>query len=384
MNVAVAPKSAASISRRIRVMIVDDAVVVRGLFSRWVEAEADLELVASLRTGREAVNQIERAEPDVVVLDVDMPELDGIAALPLLLEKKHDLVVIMASTLTRRNAEISLRALSLGATDYIPKPESNREVTGSPIFRRDLLEKIRQLGLRAKRLRIAQPAARLPAGAAPPLQPGQKPAAAAPVLALRPMPATPPRVLLIGASTGGPQALNAVIARIGGVIERAPVLITQHMPPTFTVILAEHLARIAKCPVREARDGEEINAATTYIAPGGKHMKVTRRDGIAVIALDDGPLVNFCKPAVDPLFASAAQVWGYKVMALVLTGMGSDGLNGARAVVAAGGHVMAQDEASSVVWGMPGQVAQAGLCSAVLPLKEIPARLTRLFAGERA
>jgi two-component system, chemotaxis family, protein-glutamate methylesterase/glutaminase len=382
MNVAVAPKSAASISRRIRVMIVDDAVVVRGLFSRWVEAEADLELVASLRTGREAVNQIECTDPDVVVLDVDMPELDGIAALPLLLEKKHDLVVIMASTLTRRNAEISLRALSLGATDYIPKPESNREVTGSRTFRRDLLEKIRQLGLRAKRLRIAQPAARMPVGAAPPLQPGQKPVEAAPGLALRPMPVTPPRVLLIGASTGGPQALNAVIAQIGGVIERAPVLITQHMPPTFTAIMAEHLAQIAQRPVREARDGEEINAATIYIAPGGKHMKVARRDGIAVIALDDGPLVNFCKPAVDPLFASAAQVWGYKVMALVLTGMGSDGLNGAKEIVAAGGHVMAQDEASSVVWGMPGQVAHAGLCSAVLPLKEIPARLTRLFAGE--
>jgi two-component system chemotaxis response regulator CheB len=383
MNVAVAPKSAARISRRIRVMIVDDAVVVRGLFSRWVEAEPDLELVASLRNGRDAVDQIERADPDVVVLDVDMPELDGIAALPLLLQKKPDLVVIMASTLTRRNAEISLRALSLGATDYIRKPESNREVTGSPTFRRDLLEKIRQLGLRAKRLRIAPPAARLPAGAAR-LQPGQKPAEAAPAVALRPMPVTPPRVLLIGASTGGPQALNAVIARIGRVIERAPVLITQHMPPTFTAILAEHLERIAKRPVREARDGEEINAATIYIAPGGKHMKVKRRDGTAVIALDDGPLVNFCKPAVDPLFASAAQVWGYKVMALVLTGMGSDGLNGARAIVAAGGHVMAQDEASSVVWGMPGQVAHAGLCSAVLPLNEIPARLSRLFAGERA
>jgi two-component system chemotaxis response regulator CheB len=384
MNVAVAPKSAASISRRIRVMIVDDAVVVRGLFSRWVEAEADLELVASLRTGREAVNQIESADPDVVVLDVDMPELDGIAALPLLLEKKHDLVVIMASTLTRRNAEISLRALSLGATDYIPKPESNRLVTGSRTFRRDLLEKIRQLGLRAKRLRIAQPAARMPTSAAPPLQPGQKPVEAAPGLALRPMPVMPPRVLLIGASTGGPQALNAVIAQIGGVIERAPVLITQHMPPTFTAIMAEHLARIAQRPVREACDGEEINAATIYIAPGGKHMKVARRDGIAVIAIEDGPLVNFCKPAVDPLFASAAQVWGHKVMALVLTGMGSDGLNGAKAIVAAGGHVMAQDEASSVVWGMPGQVAHAGLCSAVLPLKEIPARLNRLFAGERA
>ncbi len=156
MNVVVAPASSNStIGRRIRVMIVDDAVVVRGLFARWVEAEPDLEVVASLRTGREAVNQVERADPDVVVLDVDMPELDGIAALPLLLEKKRDLVVIMASTLTRRNAEISLQALSLGATDYIPKPATKREVTGSPGFRRDLIEKVRQLGLRSKRLRRA-------------------------------------------------------------------------------------------------------------------------------------------------------------------------------------------------------------------------------------
>ena len=160
MNVVVAPASSNStIGRRIRVMIVDDAVVVRGLFARWVEAEPDLEVVASLRTGREAVNQVERADPDVVLLDVDMPELDGIAALPLLLEKKRDLIVIMASTLTRRNAEISLRALSLGATDYIPKPASNREVTGSPSFRRDLIEKVRQLGL-ALEAPAAAPSAR--------------------------------------------------------------------------------------------------------------------------------------------------------------------------------------------------------------------------------
>ena len=165
MNVVVAPVSSNNaIGRRIRVMIVDDAVVVRGLFGRWVEAEPDLEVVASLRTGREAVNQVERADPDVVVLDVDMPELDGLAALPLLLEKRRDLVVIMASTLTRRNAEISLKALSLGATDYIPKPASNREVTGSPSFRRDLIEKIRQLGLRSKRLRSGQSARPRPAG----------------------------------------------------------------------------------------------------------------------------------------------------------------------------------------------------------------------------
>src|SRR5471032_2644863 len=212
MNLVVTPNApaAAAVARRVRVMIVDDALVVRGLFTRWVEAEPDLEVVASLRTGREAVNQVERADPDVVVLDIDMPELDGIAALPLLLEKKRDLVVIMASTLTRRNAEISLKALALGAADYIPKPSSNHEVTAGVSFRRDLIEKIRQLGLRSKRLRLGQSrTALLPAKASPPLQPLLPTHESAhPPIALRAMPATPPRVLLIGASTGGPQALN--------------------------------------------------------------------------------------------------------------------------------------------------------------------------------
>jgi len=380
MNVVVTP-AAASISRRIRVMLVDDAVVVRGLFARWVEAEPDLEVVATLRTGRDAVNQLERVDPDVVVLDVDMPELDGIAALPLLLEKKRDLVVIMASTLTRRNAEISLRALSLGAADYIPKPGSNREVSASTAFRRDLIEKIRQLGLRAKRLRHGIKArVSRPAKSAPSIVPATEEIAP---LRLRQMPLTPPRVLVIGASTGGPQALNRLVVQIDTVIQRAPVLITQHMPPTFTAVLAEHLARVSKLPVREATDGEEVNAGAIYLAPGGKHMKVERRDGTAVIAIDDGPMVNFCKPAVDPLFASAAQVWGNKVLALVLTGMGSDGLAGAKEIVAAGGYVIAQDEETSVVWGMPGQVTTAGLCSAVLPLPEIGGRITRLFTGER-
>jgi len=385
MNVVVTPSSSNSASeRRTRVMIVDDAVVVRGLFARWVEAEPDLEVVASLRTGREAVNQVERADPDVVVLDVDMPELDGIAALPLLLEKRRDLVVIMASTLTRRNAEISLRALALGAADYIPKPASNREVTGSPAFRRELIEKIRQLGLRAKRARPSPTRIRGAEASPAPINLRAARHGAAQPLVLRPLPATPPRVLVIGASTGGPQALNAIVEKIDGVLDRAPVLITQHMPPTFTAIMAEHLARIAKRPVREGRDGEEVNAGTIYLAPGGRHMSVKRRDGTAIIALDDGPLVNFCKPAVDPLFSSAAEVWHHWVLGLVLTGMGADGLRGAQAITVAGGTILAQDEASSVVWGMPGQVAHAGLCSAVLPLGEIAPRLVRLFAGERA
>jgi two-component system chemotaxis response regulator CheB len=319
-----------------------------------------------------------------VVLDVDMPELDGLAALPLLLEKRRELVVIMASTLTRRNAEISLKALSLGATDYIPKPASNREVTGSPSFRRDLIEKIRQLGLRSKRLRFGNLRARVPGTEAPAALPPKLRTPAAQPIALRPLPATAPRVLVIGSSTGGPQALNAIVTQIGSVLDRAPVLITQHMPPTFTTILAEHLARLANRPAREAVEGEEVNAGTIYLAPGGRHMTVVRRDGIATIALDDGPLVNFCKPAVDRLFSSAAEVWGHWVLGLVLTGMGSDGLRGAQAIAAAGGCILAQDEPTSVVWGMPGQVAHAGLCSAVLPLDEIMPRLTRLFAGDKA
>jgi two-component system chemotaxis response regulator CheB len=394
-------------------MIVDDAIVVRGLLSRWVAAEADMELVASLRTGRDAVDQIERTDPDVVVLDVDMPDLDGIAALPLLLAKKRDLIVIMASTLTRRNAEISLKALSLGATDYIPKPQSNNEVAGSPDFHRELIEKIRALGHLALRMReLKRDGATIPARAHPALvippvpehaaKAGELPTikAAAPLqplhhvhsghhgihgpIVLRPWPAMTPRVLAIGASTGGPQALNALVAQIGGLIDRAPVLITQHMPPTFTAILAEHLARLGKRPAREAQDGEDVKAGTIYLAPGGKHMQVSGRNGAATIVISDNAPINFCKPAVDPLFTSAAQVWGNKVLGLVLTGMGSDGLRGGQAIVEAGGALVAQDEASSVVWGMPGQVAVAGLCSAVLPLDDIAPKLTKLFAGDRS
>ncbi|MBV8793263.1 MAG: chemotaxis response regulator protein-glutamate methylesterase [Pseudolabrys sp.] len=390
MEVALATRTASTaVGRRIRVMIVDDAVVVRGLFSRWVEAEQDLQVVASLRTGRDAVAQLERADPDIVVLDIEMPELDGISALPLLLEKRRDLVVLMASTLTRRNAEISLRALSLGAADYITKPQSTREVTASSIFRRELIDKIRALGGRSKRFRQAPIAPAAPTTVLKPVSKHLKIAPslvpdAAPVLATRPFPVTAPRVLAIGCSTGGPQALTSLVGKLAPVFDRAPVLITQHMPPTFTTILAEHIQRASGRPAHEARDGEPIDAGNVYIAPGGKHMQIARRDGTAVIEINDGPMVNFCKPAVDPMFTSAASVWGPWVCTLVLTGMGSDGLRGAEAVVNAGGSVIAQDEASSVVWGMPGVVSSAGLASAVLPLNEIAGRLCRLFVGERA
>jgi two-component system chemotaxis response regulator CheB len=365
MNAAVPLPTADAVRARLRVMIVDDAVVVRGMFSRWIAAEPDLEVVASLRSGVEALRELPRLKPDVVVLDVEMPDLDGIAALPRLLQLRRDLVVIMASTLTRRNAAISLRALALGAADYIAKPTPQDEVQD---FRRELVEKIRQLGRRGR-------TRQLPKTAASPRPPA--------AVSLRPMPALSPRALLIGASTGGPQALETILANMPEVLARVPVLITQHMPPTFTAIFSEYLARELNVPVHEAKDGEPVNAGTVYLAPGGRHMRVFNPDGTARIALDNGPAINFCKPAVDPLFTSAISVWGPRCLALVLTGMGHDGLAGARELVAAGGHVMAQDEATSVVWGMPGQVAQAGLCSAVLPLSEIAPRLNRLFVGER-
>ena len=394
MSVAatLAPAPPASAQDPIRVMVVDDAVVVRGLVSRWVDEEPGLKIVASLRSGREAVDQLLRHNPDVVVLDIEMPDLDGLSALPLLLEKKRDLVVIMASTLTRRNAEVSLKALSLGAADYIPKPETNREVTTSSTFRRDLIEKIRQLGGRRKRgpadLR-ARPAA--PGIVArPKFTVEARSSAPAPLhvghsgdIKLRPFSSAMPRILMIGSSTGGPQALTSLVAKIGPVFDRAPVLITQHMPPTFTTILAEHLARASGRPAHEGIDGELIVPGTIYLAPGGRHMAVTRKGGQPAITINDGPLVNFCRPAVDPLFSSAAQIWGSAILSVILTGMGSDGMHGAEAIVAAGGSCIAQDEASSVVWGMPGAAANAGVCSAVLPLDMIGPKIVRLFSGEK-
>jgi two-component system chemotaxis response regulator CheB len=374
------PSAIALADNPIRVLVVDDAVVVRGLVSRWIEEEPGLALAGSLRNGREAVDQILRINPDVVVLDIEMPELDGISALPLLIEKKRDLIVIMSSTLTRHNAEITLKALSLGAADYIPKPETNRGVTTSVEFRRHLIEKIRALGGRRRRVvRAPEPAAvSRPATPVPHARP-----AAAPIK-LRAFSSIPPRVLTIGSSTGGPQALIAVISKLRDVILRAPLLITQHMPPTFTTILAEHIARASGLPAREGVEGEAVLAGNIYVAPGARHMTVTKTNGHPVIALDDGPLVNFCKPAVDPLFASVARVWGPATLAVVLTGMGSDGARGGADIVAVGGSVIAQDEATSVVWGMPGAAAHAGICAAVLPLDQIPARISRLFSGERS
>ncbi|MFZ2065964.1 MAG: chemotaxis response regulator protein-glutamate methylesterase [Xanthobacteraceae bacterium] len=389
-----AAHAAPAAERQIRVMVVDDAVVARSMMARWIESEPDMMIAASLRTGREALDTVTIHAPDVVLLDVDMPELDGITALPLLLAKQRDLVVIMVSTLTRRSAELSLRALALGATDYIPKPETTYEAMTSAAFRREMIDKVRGLGRKRLLLREGAPpfapeeapAPRpAPLPAAKPL-PEFKPQRAAEKgeIALRPFALAMPRALLIGSSTGGPQALTALFEKLTAAVDRAPVLITQHMPPTFTTVLAEHLRRVSGRGAHEAEDGEPVLAGGIYLAPGGRHMRVLRDGEIVKIALTDDPPINFCRPSVDPLFSSAAAVWGPAVLAVVLTGMGSDGTQGAADVVAAGGSVIAQDEATSVVWGMPRSVAQAGLCSAVLPLDQIPGKILRLLLGSRS
>ena len=379
----------------IRVMVVDDAAVVRSLVSRWIEETPGLRLVAALKNGREAVDGLDHARPDVVVLDVEMPELDGISTLPKLLQRRRDLSVIMASALTRDHAEVTLKALALGAADYIPKPAAEGGMMTSAAFQRELIEKIQALGARRKTKRpLAPPFAR------PAVNPALRrfggnvqrtvkwrtPAAETDdsQFTLRPFSVMPPRVLLVGASTGGPQALTRLISRLDAVTESAPILITQHMPATFTTILAEHLTRAGAKPVREGVDGEPVLAGRVYLAPGGRHMKVARRDGTAVIVIDDSAPVHYCKPAVDPLFASAAEVWGPWILALVLTGMGTDGTDGAAVIAEAGGSIIAQDEASSVVWGMPGHAAAAGVCSAVLPLDQIAPKVSRLFLGARS
>lgn len=377
---------------KVRVMIVDDSVVVRGLLTRWLEEDAEIAVVRACRNGRQAVADVVDAEPDVVVLDIEMPEMDGLEALPLILKARPGVQVVMASTLTRRNAEVSLKAMQLGARDYVPKPEGNAGVTTSADFRREIVDKVKALGARARerRRRLGAPAGPTPDArtnaALATLQRLATPEAAKPSeqkFTLRAPSNVPPRLLAIGSSTGGPQALLEVLKPLGPLFARMPVVITQHMPATFTAILAEHIQRATGVPTAEARDGEAITAGRIYVAPGGRHLVFARTGDQLIGQLSDAPPVNFCKPAVDPMFDSLAKHMGPAVLALVLTGMGSDGANGGRSIAAAGGTVLAQDEATSVVWGMPGATANAGVCSAVLPLPQIAPKILQFLSPTR-
>jgi len=393
---ATAEKTHSTVTDPVRVMVVDDSVVVRGLIGRWLDEDPALAVVASHRNGKLAVDDVLRSNPDVVVLDVEMPEMDGITALPLLLKQKPGLVVVMASTLTRRNAEVSLKCLSLGAADYVPKPETNSGVTTSADFRNEVIQKVKTLGQRAQMRAGRNPSAARPAGAAPaPASTFRAAAYAAPQrvsATAAPAPAAPklrayssvaPKVLLIGSSTGGPQALTKVFAEIGPAITNIPVLVTQHMPATFTAILAEHITKAAGRRAAEGVHGEPLMPGRIYVAPGGKHMVIGKQGMDTCVLLNDLPPVNFCKPAVDPLFESAVPIFGAGILSCVLTGMGHDGAAGATKIANGGGSVIAQDEESSVVWGMPGAVAQAGAAAEILPLDQIGGKIVRILGGRR-
>jgi two-component system chemotaxis response regulator CheB len=359
-----------------RIMVVDDSAVIRGLLIRSLESDPKIAVVASVSNGSMALNALSRHDVEVVVLDIEMPVMDGLTALPLLIAARPGLKVIMASTLTRRNADISLQALAAGAADYIAKPGSTA-LTTADAFKVELVAKIKALGeAKRKTAGAAQPSGSARPDASARVAP-QRPARQLPI-ALRAASPEPFDVLAIGSSTGGPQALFQLLANIRGAVTR-PIFITQHMPATFTTILAEHISRSTGWVAAEAVDGECVRAGRVYVAPGDFHMLIEASPGgEKLIKLSKAPAENFCRPSVDPMLRSLAQVYGRRLLTVILTGMGHDGLQGGEAVKAAGGTIVAQDEATSVVWGMPGAVAMAGLCSAVLPLTEIGPYVAKL------
>jgi two-component system chemotaxis response regulator CheB len=356
----------------IRVMIVDDSAVVRGLVTRWLDEEPGIEVVARHANGKLAVADVARSAPDIVLLDVEMPVMDGLEALPLLLEAKPGVRVLMVSTLTKRNAEISFKALALGAIDYLPKPDSNFELTLSADFRSEVIRKVKALGPVRRHARVDEEVPQVSAGAVHVRL----------AFSYRPFSLVPPRVIAIGSSTGGPQVLSGMLAILSSALSRVPVLIAQHMPPVFTAILAERLTRATGREAKEGRDGEPVKPGTIYVAPGGHHMTVMRPTS-PVLRIGDEPPVHFCRPAIDPLFKSVAYTFGPASLGVVLTGMGHDGAAGARSIADAGGSVIAQDEESSVVWGMPAAAASVGACAALLPPNEIATVAAKLVRGMR-
>ena len=340
----------------IRALVVDDSAVLRRLISTVLASDPEIEVVGTAVDGRDAIARVDELKPDIVTLDIEMPVLDGLGAVEEIHRRHPRLPVIMFSTLTEKGAAATLQALSRGASDYVTKPSGTGSMHESMArVREELVPRIRALAGR-RRLVVEAPAVpRARASALPPR----------------------PSALVIACSTGGPDALCRVLGSLPESFP-LPILITQHMPPVFSAQLAQRLDRLSAVHVHEAVDGEPVQPGTALVAPGDFHLRVRAEGASTVVALDQEEKENFCRPAADPLFRSAASVWGRGVLGLVLTGMGQDGLEGARAVAAAGGYLIAQDRETSVVWGMPGAVAGAGLADEILPLEAVAPRLVGL------
>lgn len=345
----------------IRVLITDDAVVVRRLLSNLIDEDPELELVGVAQNGHVALAKIEQLKPDIVTLDIEMPEMDGLAALREIRARDRNLPVIMFSTLTARGASATMDALSLGASDYVCKPANVGSVAAAmESVRSELIPRIKSLCRPATKLTF------------PPMKrPVVRGAASGKVA-----------VVAIGASTGGPNALARVLGSLPADLS-VPVVITQHMPPVFTGFLAERLNGSATIAVREAADGDLLEPGTAYLAPGDHHLVFRRKARGLVAEVNQAPQENWCRPSVDVMFRSLAETVGGDVLAVMLTGMGHDGRDGTALLKEKGAHVIAQDQATSVVWGMPGAVTSAGLADEVLALGAIGPSIARHVEAAR-
>ena len=350
------------IDRKIRVLLVDDSIVDRRILTAELNSTASIEVVATASNGVLALEELARTAVDLVVLDIEMPVMDGLATLSVLKAKHPSVAVIMYSGLNEHDARRGLEAMSLGAVDLVHKPGP-----GQTLFDAEIASRITS---------ICRPSPHGPPSALPgrteatgPMHAGQA--------------TTGLDLVVVGSSTGGPNALTTLVESLPPELS-APIVTVQHMPKEFTKPLAERLNKIGTIEVVEASAGDVLEPGCMYVVPGGRHTLVTRRQGRAQVQLSDSPPENSCRPSVDPLLRSVTQTFGGSALAVILTGMGSDGLEGVRALVDAGGSAIVQNEETSVVWGMPGFVAREGLAEAVLPIDEIGQSIARRVTQARS
>lgn len=391
-------------------MVVDHSLVLRGLASRWLSELPEIGDVTTHSRAESAMRAMSTQNPGIVILDLATTDTDGFSVLQSMRSAHPDVDVLVVAPRVADAESLAMMARQMGAKGIVTRPETVSNVESSRVFRASLTDCVQTLAQRriksgrgtgpaaspspAAAPRTRPPAAHVPATARAARAPAPAPAmtrrataapkpAAGADLELKPFSRYKPSILVVGSSTGGPPALLDLVSLSNPVLNHVPVVIVQHMPDSFTALLAEHIARKSGRHCDRPEDGDVAVAGRVYVARGGCHLTMVKQGDKVVFKLNDGPPVNFCKPAVDPMFESAAEIFGASTLGVILTGMGQDGLDGTRAIVDRGGAVLAQDEASSVVWGMPGAVARAGLCAAVQPVPDIASTIVKLISGDR-
>ena len=355
-------------SHTVKVVLIDDSLVIRAALKRLLDHDPDIEVVSTPSNGRFGIIEAEKHKPDVIVLDIEMPVMDGLTALPEILKVSPQTKVIMFSTLTEKGADVTLKAMELGAVECLVKPSSQDPVDIGSDFERHLTNLVKTLGQGGKPIFSASHSQALSKENGAPASSQQ------PVITLNDNPLAykgVPALIAIGSSTGGPNALFEVCSHFKDL--PVPIVITQHMPATFTRMLATHIEEKTGIPTHEGEEGMALEAGHIYVAPGGLHMQFEKDEATSktIIRLRDTEPVNFCKPAVDPMIESAVDIYGQRVMGVILTGMGNDGIGGGELIAKHNGQLIAQNEETCTVWGMPRAVAEAGYCNQILPLKEI-------------